>query len=208
VVPLPPPSAPTAAFTAAGRAALSLASSPPKIPLEVRVTEDTVWYAVHGKTIEQIAHGLGTASHGSADSDYVGATRATLRWQFAQRRLGDSCVISDIVVSLEVETRLPQWQRPTGVSSELTRQWATFLAATERHENGHRNIALQTAVSIAHALGDEHGLPCAELDQLANASAHVQWDLGNQHQLSYDAATIHGETQGTRWPPFVDESTQ
>jgi predicted secreted Zn-dependent protease len=182
---------------------MALSETAPNVPPTVHVNEDTVWYSVKGLNMEQIARALGTVSRGSSDSDYVGATRASLRWEFAQRRVGDTCAISDVIVTLEIETRLPRWQRPPGASDVLARQWATFLAATEHHENGHRNIALHTAAAIAHALTDEHGLPCAELDQLANASAHVQWDLGNQHQLAYDAATIHGETQGSRWPPFV-----
>jgi predicted secreted Zn-dependent protease len=88
------------------------------------------------------------------------------------------------------------------VSPTLTQQWNAFLKATEQHENGHRNIALHTAAAIARSLEGEHGLTCGELDQLANASANAQWELGNQHQLTYDAATRHGETQGSRWPPF------
>jgi predicted secreted Zn-dependent protease len=89
------------------------------------------------------------------------------------------------------------------VSATLVEQWRAFLKATQQHENGHRNIALHTAIAIAQSLAGEHGLVCEELGVLANASARAQWELGNRHQLTYDAATRHGETQGSRWPPFL-----
>jgi predicted secreted Zn-dependent protease len=201
LAPAPPP--PLAASTPAGRAALTLAAVTPVPPREIVVKDDTVRYPVRGTTIAAIAHDLGVER--SAESDYIGATTTRVQWQFAQQHVDDTCAISDVVVTLEIETRLPAWERLPGVSPTLVRQWATFLDATERHENGHRNIALHTAAAMAQSLVDEHGLPCAELDQLANASAQAQWDLGHQHQLAYDAATRHGETQGSRWPPFLGE---
>lgn len=150
----------------------------------------------------EIARQLGIV-RGSAESDFVGATSAKVQWQFAQRRVGDTCAITDVLVTLSVQTQLPQWEHGPDVSSTLRAQWEAFLKATETHEKGHRNIALHTAVAIARSLEGEHGLACGELGQLANASARAQWDIGNQHQLTYDAATRHGETQGSRWPPFL-----
>jgi predicted secreted Zn-dependent protease len=183
---------------------LALAATTPVLPVGVVVKDDTVRYPVRGADVVAIGKELGV-ERGNSDSDYIGATATRVQWQFAQLHVDDTCAISDVLVTLNVETRLPDWVHPVGVSTTLIQQWATFLNATEQHENGHRNIALQTAAAMARSLGNEHGLPCAELDQLANASAQAQWDLGHQHQLAYDAATRHGETQGSRWPPFVGE---
>jgi len=202
VVPAPPPPSPAVALTPGGRAVLAMAASAPSHHPNVVVHDDTTRYPITGSTIAAIAQqlGLGRADTGSD----VGATMTKIQWEFAQQRHDDTCAIGGVLVTLGIQTRLPQWTPQTSVSATLTRQWNAFLEANERHENGHRNIALHTAIAIARSLGDEHGLPCAELDQLANASARAQWELGHQHQLEYDAATLHGETQGTRWPPFVE----
>jgi len=202
IVPAPPPTIPAAASSPAGRAALALAASTPTLSSSIQVKDDTVRRPIHGATMAEIASELGV-DRTNSDSDYDGTTATSVQWQFAQTHLGDSCAITQIIVTLEVETRLPTWVRPAHAAPTLAQQWARFLEATERHENGHRNIALHTAVAIGQSLGDEHGLPCVELDQLANASARAQWELGNQHQLTYDIATRHGETQGSRWPPFI-----
>ncbi len=173
------------------------------LPTSVHVADDTVHYRVTGRTVAELGRQLGVDRGSTSDSDYIGATAAQLRWEFTQRRAGDSCTITSVAVFLTVQTRLPAWSRPPKPPPTLVHQWDDFLAATERHEEGHRNIALHTAAAIARTLADERGLPCAELDEMANASANAQWELGNQHQLAYDAATRHGVMQGSRWPPFV-----
>jgi predicted secreted Zn-dependent protease len=203
VVPAPPPPVPAVALTASGRAVLALASKTPPSDPNLVVKDDTTRYPIRGSTVAEIAQQLGLG-HGDSGSDYVGATAAQVEWQFAQQRHEDTCAITEILVTLQVQTRLPEWVRPPSVSVMLEREWKAFLEANERHENGHRNIALHTASAIARSLAEEHGLPCVELDQLANASARAQWELGHQHQLDYDAATLHGQTQGVRWPPTVE----
>ena len=202
VVPAPPPAPPPIAFAPEGRAVLTLAASTPSAVADIQVRDDTVHSPITGSTVSEIAKSLGI-DRSSSDSDYIGATAAQVQWQFKQRRVGDTCAITDVLVTLHIDTRLPEWQHGAHPPTTLLQQWNAFLTATERHENGHRNIALHTAASIGRSLEGEHGLTCGELAELANASARAQWELGNQHQLTYDAATRHGETQGSRWPPFM-----
>lgn len=200
-LPAPPPPPPPLASTPAGQAVLALAGFTPVLPGNVTVFDDTVPRPIRGATVSEIAKALGL-DRGS-DSDYVGATSPKVQWQFTQKRVGDTCAIVEVHVNLEIETHLPEWVRSGPVSATLVEQWREFLKATQQHENGHRNIALHTAIAIAQSLAGEHGLVCEELGELANASARAQWELGNRHQLTYDAATRHGETQGSRWPPFL-----
>ncbi len=181
---------------------LALAASTPKAQPDIQVKDDTARAPITGSNVSEIAKSLGI-DRANSDSDYIGATAAQVQWQFKQRRVGDTCAITDVLVTLQIDTRLPQWQHSTHVPTTLLQQWNAFLRATELHESGHRNIALHTAAAIARSLEGEHGLTCGELAELANASARAQWELGNQHQLTYDAATRHGETQGSRWPPFI-----
>lgn len=201
-LPAPPPPPPPIASTPAGQAVLALAGSKPDVPQNIIVVDDTVEHPIRGATVAELAKSLGI-DRTNSDSDYVGATSPKVQWQFTQKRFGDTCAIVDVRVTLTIETHLPEWVRSGPVSPTLMEQWREFLKATEQHENGHRNIALHTAVAIAQSLAGEHGLVCGELGELANASARAQWELGNRHQLTYDAATRHGETQGSRWPPFL-----
>jgi len=200
------PPLPSVALTTQGKAAIALAEATPELPASLVVRDDTAWSPISGNSIAEIAAAL-HLSRGISDSDFVGATVAYVHWEFAQQRLGDSCRITSVHVTLNVETRLPRWQPDKPGSPTLHRQWDQFLAATERHENGHRNIALSTAASIARSLAIEHGLACADMAKLADATARTRWDLGNDAQLTYDAATRHGVMQGSQWPPFAGDSS-
>ncbi len=208
----PPPSSPPRpaatppppiVATPAGQAAILLAATRPALPSVVTVVDDTTWYRITGSTANEIGRQLKRAH---SDTDYVGATAPEIRWQIRLHHGTDRCDLVGVAVEVEVRTTLPVWQRPTSASEVLAAQWAEFIKATERHENGHRNIALNTAASIARTLEGDRGLPCEGLQDLANASARAQWALGNQHQLVYDQATLNGATQGSRWPPPPESS--
>jgi predicted secreted Zn-dependent protease len=193
-----PAAPPSAAVTPEAQAAILLAASRPYLPPGVTVIDDTTRYPITGATATEIGRQLKRAH---PDSDYVGATAPQIRWQIKLRHVGDHCDLAGVAVVVEIRTTLPVWHRPARATDVLAGQWAEFMAATERHENGHRNIALNTAASIARTLEGDRGLPCDGLEQLADASARAQWALGNQHQLVYDEATSNGGTQGSRWPP-------
>lgn len=196
---------PTAALTPDGRAALTLAATPPLVPASVHVTDDTAPYPVTGITVEEIRSQLGLNRNAGTDSEYIGVTGTTVQWEFAPHRnraFPDSgCVINHIGVSLRIVTTLPRWLPPPDAPELLERQWAAFSSANERHENGHRNIALHTAVGIAAALQAVRSPTCDGIAEIANLDAGAIWELGNRRQLAYDAATRHGMTQGSSWPP-------
>jgi predicted secreted Zn-dependent protease len=198
-----------------------LASTRPSLPRGVVVTDDTTRYEITGSTSAEIGHELKAAHTATGGVPFVGMTSPQISWQISIRhvvthsagradsmasRVNDRCDVVGVVVSVEVRTVLPLWKRPVGASSTLASQWAAFMEATSRHENGHRNIALNTAAAIARTLEGDRGLPCEGLENLADASARAQWDLGNQHQLIYDEATDNGSTQGTRWPPVAPQA--
>jgi predicted secreted Zn-dependent protease len=211
------PAPPPILATPAAQAAMLLASTKPPLPRGVLVTDDTTRYEITGSTAAQIGRELEAAHAATGGVSFVGMTAPQIRWQLGIRhvvthgfgrpdslasRASERCDVVGVQVSVEIRTVLPLWKRPTGASSTLAGQWAAFIEATARHENGHRNIALNTAAAIARTLEGDRGLPCEGLESLADASARAQWDLGNQHQMIYDEATDNGATQGTRWPPL------
>jgi predicted secreted Zn-dependent protease len=195
------PPGPEPALSQEGHTALALAGSPPVIPAGVIVTDDTARYPVVGTTAADLGQQLGVGREDATDREYVGLTGTQVRWQFRAQRSDSGCVLTQTTVFLRIVTTLPQWLPPPGPPDTLTRQWLTFLAATRIHEHGHRNIALHTAVDILRSLADVRGPTCDGLDDIANLNAHAVWDLGHRRQLAYDIATMHGATQGSRWPP-------
>src|SRR5215469_1245089 len=128
VVPAPPPPPPPIASSPEGRAVLALAASTPPPAPYIRVTDDTTRPLLTGSSVSEIGRQLGL-DRGGSDSEYIGATAAEFHWQFGQRRVGDTCAITDVLVILAIRTRLPQWQHNARASATLTQQWNEFLKA-------------------------------------------------------------------------------
>jgi predicted secreted Zn-dependent protease len=204
LTPVPPPVTP---LTPAALAALALANTPPELPSAVHVTDDTARYPVIGLTTVEVGQHLGLGPGTAPDTEYIGSTAAVVEWQFRPHwRHADHdslCALDHVGVMIRVVTTLPQWLPTSDAAAIVADQWDRFLAAIERHEHGHRTIALHTAATIERALEDVHGRTCDGLPDVANLTARAAWDLGNHRQLAYDTATAHGVSQGARWPPLV-----
>jgi hypothetical protein len=188
---------PEPAVGAQGRAALALGSVTPELPAGVFITDDTTRYPVIGPPSAE----RGVERESASDSDYVGLTTTQGRWQFRSLRSDSGCRLVQVEVFMHVVTTLPQWLPPGGTADSLAQQWTRFLHATMAHERGHRNIALHTAIAILRTLQDVHEPECAGIGEIANLHAQAAWDLGRRRQVDYDIATVHGATQGSRWPP-------
>ncbi len=184
-----------------GRAALALANVTPELPPGVFITDDTTRYPVIGATSAELAQQLGIGRESASDSDYIGLTGTQVRWQFRPFRSDSGCRLAQVAVFVRIVTTLPQWLAPGGTPDSLAQQWTRFLDATLVHERGHRNIALHTAAAILRTLQNVHEADCPGIGEIANLHAHAAWDLGQRRQVDYDIATVHGVTQGSRWPP-------
>lgn len=196
-----PEAEPGPAIGEQGRAALALANVTPELPPGVFITDDTTRYPVIGATSAELAQQLGIGRESASDSDYIGLTGTQVRWQFRPLRSDSGCRLVQVAVFVRIETTLPHWLPPGSTADTLAQQWARFLDATLVHERGHRNIALHTAVAILRTLQDVHEAECPGISEIANLHAHAEWDLGQRRQVDYDIATVHGVTQGSRWPP-------
>jgi predicted secreted Zn-dependent protease len=184
-----------------GRAALALANVTPELPLGVFITDDTTRYPVVGPPSVGLAQQAGNGREGGSDSDYVGLTTMMGRWQFRPLLSDSGCRLVQVSVFMHVVTTLPQWLPPRDTPDSLVQQWTRFLDATMVHEHGHRNIALHTAIAILRTLQNVRELECPGIGEIANLHAQAAWDLGRRRQVDYDIATVHGATQGSRWPP-------
>src|SRR5256884_8262639 len=64
---------------------------------------------------------------------------------YAAAQRGDSCVLRDVKVTLEVTVTLPRWKPPATATAQLVRTWQTYLKAVRVHEAGHRAIEIGRA---------------------------------------------------------------
>ena len=124
-----------------------------------------------------------------------------LEWGYGTVQRGDSCLLRDVKVTLDVSVTLPRWKPPATASPELLKTWQAYLKAVRLHEAGHRTIAERNAREVMAALMPLRGTNCDKLSGEATRLAEQIVADGRARNRAYDVQTKHGETQGVELGP-------
>lgn len=198
---------PLVVFAGACASAGAPAASPewtanPRYGVDLR--ERTVEYEVTGRTLDEVTAALDEAAPRIDGRRFRGATRWNARWSFRSRPAGLACVVEDVAVTLAVTTTVPRWD-PTGDPEPgLAERWAAYRAALDRHEAGHRDLAVEAANEVERTLRGVRA-PCGALAEEADARARWIVERYRVRNRRYDRETGHGRTQGATWPPTEGE---
>lgn len=119
-----------------------------------------------------------------------------LEWAYGTAQRGDSCVLRDIKVTLDVGVTLPRWKPPSDATQRLLESWHAYQAHVRLHEAGHRMIAERNARELMTALGAMRGTSCQKLSDDASRRAEEIVADGRSRNRAYDVETKHGQTQG------------
>jgi predicted secreted Zn-dependent protease len=91
---------------------------------------------------------------------------------YRMSNLGGPCVVTHVQVLLRVVFRYPILYVPGEPPEGLLERWDNFLAIVQRHEHGHRAIAVEHGYEILRRLATLPGLhTCQALDAAASATA-------------------------------------
>jgi len=124
-----------------------------------------------------------------------------LEWGYGTVQRGDSCLLRDVKVTLDVSVTLPRWKPPATASPELLKTWQAYLKAVRLHEAGHRTIAERNAREVMAALMPLRGTNCDKLSGEATRLAEQIVADGRARNRAYDVQTKHGQTQGVELGP-------
>ncbi len=191
-------------------AATAAAQEPPDIPRAALValvptptgvheTRKYERYVIHGASTEALAAQMDALGPHSADEIAPALTRSDQEASLSYVSDGDgrACRISDVRVTLAVTIILPVWDIQRAASPALRAEWDRFLGALERHELGHRAIALAGAERLSEALTRLRGRSCDALHTAAEYASRDQAAATRAEQTAYDDSTRHGLNQGT-----------
>ncbi|HEY3500822.1 MAG TPA: DUF922 domain-containing protein [Polyangiaceae bacterium] len=157
--------------------------------LETSQTLET--YTVTGNTANEI--------RGSIDANREGDYDAFTSW-YVSWRFGD-CSGGDLVVTADVNYRVPEWVQPNDALPELVTSWETYMDALFCHEHGHAKLGLQAASEIYVALDEiEANGDCGAQQSLAEAAFGAILDDYLEREIRYDVETNHGATMGATFP--------
>ncbi|PYO95270.1 MAG: hypothetical protein DMD60_13555 [Gemmatimonadetes bacterium] len=144
-------------------------------------------------------HRLGPKDESGESRDAL--TVWSLEWSYGTTHRGDSCVMRDVKVTLDVAVTLPRWKPPPMASAELLKTWQAYFKAVRLHEAGHRAIAERNAREVMAALTPLRGVSCEKLSDDATRTAEQIVADGRARNRAYDIQTKHGQTQGVELGP-------
>jgi predicted secreted Zn-dependent protease len=166
------------------------------------VTEKYEYYEIKGKNETELRCQMTKNGCKWADGKkYDSVTSWYWKWNFSSDTADRTCTADSVRVTLEVTYRFPKWITPEDAPRPLMDKWDRYMRNLIRHEEGHRDMALEATADFARAVA---GLPpaasCADLDREVRTLSRTRMAQLNADQNEYDAATNHGTTQGALFP--------
>ena len=188
-----PASAPTPALDSA-----ALARAAPRAAVTAREQYYDIDGSSAGALRNQISR-LGPKDESGKSQDALTVWSIESAYGAAQR--GDSCVLRDVRVTLNVSVTLPRWKPPATAPPQLLKTWQAYFKAVRLHEAGHRTIAERNAREVVAALTTLRGTNCDKLlDEASRTAERIVAD-GRARNRAYDIQTKHGQTQGVELGP-------
>jgi predicted secreted Zn-dependent protease len=165
-------------------ALLQIASANPKLD------ETVEYYEVYGSNARQVRAAIdrlrprntGGKQHDALTSWYV-------RWKYQYVRGERTCTIAAVDTAVEIRTTLPRWadRPPAGFLAE---QWDRYLDRLTKHQQGHRQIAVQAAEAIQKGLlALEPASTCEALAASVQLKASGLVDAYGEEEVEYDKRT-------------------
>ena len=172
--------------------------------LEAPDINDSIEYRdISGRTEDALTAALRQIGSSNEKGDrFAASTRWQLRWNFrVEQRPGASCQLASAKTGLDIHMTLPRWMPPKNASPVLVKKWNTFADALRKHEDGHRDIAIEAARVVtdrAGAVPSEND--CATLKKRLERIADDTVREYKDKEASYDVTTLHGQRQGATFP--------
>ena len=167
----------------------------------VEIVERRVYYPVHGLNRNDLRAELDAAlARRGIDGGMAGRTEQelTTRYELAPLPSG-GCRLAGLEVTLHVTITLPRWEPDGEPVRGLRDRWNAMVAALTLHEEGHRDIAVDTARRLYSDLRAlDTGRDCQALNrdaQRALFSARLRHGVRDR---AYEHRTRHGIAQGAR----------
>lgn len=182
---------------AIGLGSLCLALCAFAAPPVPEVSQTTHYYTFDGTTVAEMLAQLAKRAPKTDDGNFHALTKWFVKWRYDYDRRDGTCGIGPVKVTVTVDVQLPKWSRPAGASSRLVAKWDAYATALRTHENGHKEIGIEAARSVAKALAAvPRQTSCEQLESVADAAGERILEITRVTERDYDQRTRHGATQG------------
>jgi predicted secreted Zn-dependent protease len=166
------------------------------------VNEKYEYYEVRGNNEKDLRCQM--TDHGCRWSDgrkYDSVTSWYVTWDYGYNRTPQGCSAESFKAIVDITFRFPKWVRSDEAPQAMTDKWDAYMKNLVAHENGHRDMAVAAAADLYREVSSLRPAPsCAEIDRKVKMLCRERIEQMNQDQKEYDATTVHGATQGAKFP--------
>lgn len=157
-------------------------------------------YDVWGQNVAAIRENLHKNSPITSGGQRFDAfTGWQISWSLQFSRTANGCSIAEIQTNVTIAQTLPRLI--SSPSLDLQKMWDNYYSALLRHENGHRDMAIEAATEIETYLKNLPTQPsCRKLESIANRLGNWIIKKFKEKEKSYDRNTRHGMSDGARFP--------
>jgi predicted secreted Zn-dependent protease len=161
---------------------------------EPEITETTMYYDIHGTTIEQLRSEM---HHKSGHSDGLAYTNWTITCRADKVKTSQGYVVAKSNTKLILTYHYPRWTDEAQAPEELRQKWAAFVKALEIHERGHGAIAMEAARAVDQAvMAVKPNKDAHILDGFVKIAGDKTIAVFRKKEIEYDQSTKYGQNQG------------
>jgi len=160
-------------------------------------TTRTVYYPVVGTSARELHSNMHVAGPLHSGKRYDADTNYYVKWTYHTQQTGDTCVLSDIKVTVDTVYTLPRWQNDADAPQRLQQNWDAYYAKLQAHEQGHASNGSDAGIEIDAKLTQMPPMQnCQLLEETANKEAYGILGKYQRADETYDQETDHGLKQG------------
>jgi predicted secreted Zn-dependent protease len=161
-------------------------------------------YIVRGSTLNALSASLDANALTDPHEDksrYYARTDWHLGGNWYWKPTSRGCEVDHGEVTMQMTMTLPIMAEQKGVAATVQTRWTRFISNTITHESGHVNIALQGARDYQRELGNSQpAVDCSVLKSNLQDLFDRAFSSIDEANVTYDAETKHGVTQGAVFP--------
>jgi predicted secreted Zn-dependent protease len=171
-------------------------------PAAPKVSQETLYYQVEGKSPAEIRSSLETRGPiGKGGRRFHASTNWNVEWGYRWIESGWRCQFSTPDITLKVSMLLPKLSNISDYPNSIQQQWGQYYNALLDHEEQHVDFALRAASELEAELNELVGWhPCDRLEQRVAEQAENVLDKYLKQEQEFDRISDHGARDGVVLP--------
>ncbi len=176
---------------------------------DIQLDETYHYYDISGQSAAELRDSIDANRHlATGSSRFDAMTDWNIKWQYNYQQVGETCVITRVDITVEIDYRLPRWQGSERERNpRLAKAWQRYIEKLLAHEQMHGQIAIDAAAEIEDAIHSADNPPdrpppgsCEALEVDANANGMTIIEKVRARQAFFDLRTDHGANDGATFP--------